>query len=133
MRQGQEKKDREIFLPDPVVMVDKKDHLVKSVEAIIEVLEEEILIVVDLETGGLKAMSRCTRCGKERIVKSSYEKRLEKTTVTYTVTVCPDPKCQKLVEKGLLAEEAKRKIMIDEQEKRAQETALKRKNLKLNK
>lgn len=77
-------------------------------------------------------MSKCIRCGKERIIKSSSTEKLEKTTVIYTVTVCPDPECQKLVEKGLIAEETKRKIMNDEQEKRAQELALRRKNLKLN-
>lgn len=74
-------------------------------------------------------MSNCTRCGKERVVKSSYTEKLEKTTVVYTVTICPDPECQKLVEKGLVADEAKRKIMRDEHEKRTQELISKRKNL----
>lgn len=72
-------------------------------------------------------MSKCTRCGKERIIQSSSVETLEKTTVTYTVTVCPDPECQKLVEKGLAVEEIKRKVMRDEQEKRAEQLALKRK------
>ncbi len=78
-------------------------------------------------------MSKCPRCGKERIVKSSHIEKLEKTTVTYTVTICPDPECQKLVEKGLVVEQNKRKIMYKEQEKRAQELAARRKNLKINK
>lgn len=75
-------------------------------------------------------MSRCIRCGKERIVKSSSVEKLEKTSVTYTMTVCPDPECQKLVEKGLIVEENKRKMMHAEQEKRAAELALKRKREK---
>lgn len=54
-------------------------------------------------------MSKCIRCGKERIIKSSSVEKFEKTSVTYTVTVCPDPECQKLVEKGLAVEENKRK------------------------
>lgn len=94
--------------------------------------EEEILIAADLEAEDTNKMSKCTRCGKERIIKSSYTEKLEKTTVVYTVTVCPDSECQKLVEKGLAAEEVKRKTMNDEQEKRAQELALKRKALKFN-
>lgn len=77
-------------------------------------------------------MSKCTRCGKERIVKSSIVEEFEKTTVTYTVTVCPDPECQKLVEKGLLIEENKRKTIQVEQEKRAKELLLKRKLRKEN-
>lgn len=72
-------------------------------------------------------MSKCIRCGKERIIKSSIVEALEKTTVTYTVTVCPDPECQKLVEKGLITEENKRKVMHEEQQKRAEELAAKRK------
>ncbi|MCL4353540.1 hypothetical protein M1615_03710 [Patescibacteria group bacterium] len=63
-------------------------------------------------------MSKCTRCGKERVIKSSYTEKLEKTTVIYTVTVCPDPECQKLVEMGLVADEEKRKIMHDEHNRR---------------
>lgn len=75
-------------------------------------------------------MSKCTRCGKERIVKDSHIEKLEKYTITYTATVCPDPDCQKIVENGLLAEENKRKIMHQEQERRAAELALRKKELK---
>lgn len=74
----------------------------------------------------IKNMSKCTRCGKERIIQSSVVETLEKTTVTYTVTVCPDPECQKLVEKGLVADQNKRKVMHAEQQKRAEELAEKR-------
>lgn len=75
-------------------------------------------------------MSKCTRCGKERVFKSSYTEKLEKTTIVRTVTICPDPECQKLVEVALAFEETKRKIMQNEQEKRAQELAAKKKSLK---
>lgn len=96
-----------------------------------EVLEEtEAPIAADSEAGGVRNMSKCTRCGKERIIKSSRTEVLEKTSVIYTVTICPDPECQNLVEKSLIVEENKRKVMHDEQEKRAQELALKRKNLR---
>ena len=73
-------------------------------------------------------MSKCIRCGKERIVKSSFTEKLEKTTAIYTVTVCPDPECQKMVEKELMAEESRRKVMQDEKEKRLQKFSPKRAN-----
>lgn len=73
-------------------------------------------------------MSKCTRCGKERIVKSSFTEKLEKTTAIYTMTVCPDPECQKLVEKELFAEEGRRKAMQNEKEKRLQRFSSKNKN-----
>ena len=76
-------------------------------------------------------MSKCIRCGKERIVKTSYTEDLEKTSVVYTETVCPDPECQKLVEKGLIAEENKRRVIKNEQEKRMQEHTSKRKGVDL--
>ena len=72
-------------------------------------------------------MSKCTRCGKERIVKSSRVEKLEKSTVTYTVTICPDPKCQRMVEDGIEKEESRRKIFKDEHDRRIQEQALRRK------
>lgn len=67
--------------------------------------------------------SACTRCGKPRIVVDSYDEKVETSTVTYTITECSDPECQKLVEKTLKAEKVKRQFIKDEQEKR--ETARK--------
>lgn len=75
-------------------------------------------------------MSKCTRCGKERVFKSSYIEKLNNSSVTYTVTVCPDIECQKLVEKGLVVEAAKRKIIHDEQEERTRELILRKIRLK---
>lgn len=63
-------------------------------------------------------MSVCIRCGKERIVVSSRKEMVSKSEVVYTTTVCPDPECQKIVEKGLRDEERKRVALKDEQEKR---------------
>lgn len=77
-------------------------------------------------------MSKCTKCGKERIVKSSRVEKIGNSIITHTVTICPDPECQKLVEKGLLVEENKRKVMYLEQEERAKELALKKKRDKEN-
>jgi len=63
-------------------------------------------------------VSVCIRCGKERIVVSSRKEMVSKSEVVYTTTVCPDPECQKIVEKGLRDEERKRVALKDEQEKR---------------
>lgn len=64
------------------------------------------------------AGSVCTRCGKPRIVVDTYEEKVETSTVTYTITECSDPECQKLVNKTLLTEKKKRKFIKDEQIKR---------------
>lgn len=62
--------------------------------------------------------SACTRCGKPRIVVDTYEEKVETSTVTYTITECSDPECQKLVNKTLQTEKKKRQFIKDEQVKR---------------
>jgi len=64
------------------------------------------------------AGSICTRCGKPRIIVDSYEEKVETSTVTYTITECSDPECQKMVNKTLKQEASKRKFIKDEQIKR---------------
>ena len=64
------------------------------------------------------AGSVCTRCGKPRIVVKTYEEKIETSTVTYTITECSDPECQKLINKTIKAEKSKRKFIKDEQFKR---------------
>lgn len=64
------------------------------------------------------AGSICTRCGKPRIIVDSYEEKVETSTVTYTITECSDPECQKMVNKTLKQEATKRKFIKDEQVKR---------------
>lgn len=43
----------------------------------------------------------CIRCGKERIASKTWDEELNGSTVTYTLTVCPDPECQKKVDAEL--------------------------------
>lgn len=62
--------------------------------------------------------SKCTRCGKPRIVIDSYEEKVEKSTVVYTIASCSDPECQKIVDRLLVEEERKRGVIKSEQEKR---------------
>lgn len=54
------------------------------------------------------------------MVVSSYEEKIEKATVIYTIMECSDPDCQKLVNADLKKEESKRTMMRNEQERRAQ-------------
>jgi len=73
-------------------------------------------------------MSVCPRCGKQRITVSSREEVVSKSKIIYTETVCPDPECQKMVEKGLRNDEKKRAVLKDEQEKRALQRLAEKKN-----
>lgn len=43
----------------------------------------------------------CIRCGKKRIVSKTWTEKVSGSLTTYTLTVCPDPECQKIVEKEL--------------------------------
>jgi hypothetical protein len=41
----------------------------------------------------------CIRCGKKRVVVRTWEEKTEYSTVINTEMACPDPECQKQVEK----------------------------------
>ena len=92
-----------------------------------EVVEEEDLVTNNMST------SSCTRCGKPRIIVKTYEEKVETSTVTYTITECSDPECQKLVNKTLLTEKKKRKFIKDEQVKREEVRKLAIEEKKLHK
>lgn len=49
---------------------------------------------------------------------STYEEKIETSTVVYTVTACSDADCQKIVDKILKEEEKKRDFVKVEQQKR---------------
>jgi hypothetical protein len=73
-------------------------------------------------------MSICSRCGKQRIIISSREEIVSKSKIVYTETICPDPECQKMVEKNLKNDEKKRAVLKDEQERRALQRIAEKKN-----
>lgn len=52
--------------------------------------------------------SICIECGKQRIVVGTYQEKVGNSVVTYKETICPDPECQKKVEKTLAKELEKR-------------------------
>lgn len=41
----------------------------------------------------------CYRCGKERIFVRTWTEKIGHSTVTTTEKACPDPECQKLLDK----------------------------------
>ncbi len=40
----------------------------------------------------------CVKCGKERVDGKTWKGKTGISVVTYTMTVCPDPKCQIIVD-----------------------------------
>lgn len=40
----------------------------------------------------------CVRCGKERIMSKSWKKYIGTSLVTYSSFICPDEKCQEIVD-----------------------------------
>jgi hypothetical protein len=50
----------------------------------------------------------CIRCGKQRVVVSTHREIINNSVVTSKKMACPDPECQKKVDKMLKAEEQKR-------------------------
>jgi hypothetical protein len=65
--------------------------------------------------------SVCIVCGKRRIVVGSHEEKIGNSTVVYKDTICPDPECQKKVEKVLGKELEKRQQSAKNQQIRVDE------------
>lgn len=50
----------------------------------------------------------CVRCGKERILVKTWTEKHENSLIKYTLALCPDEKCQKIVDAANNEREAKR-------------------------
>jgi hypothetical protein len=65
-----------------------------------------------MQINSKKPNNPCTRCGKQRIKSKTWKESVANyvgfTEITFTETVCPDPDCQKIVEKGLNQQREKR-------------------------
>lgn len=48
----------------------------------------------------------CIRCGKQRIDGKSWKGKIGISSITYTLTICPDPGCQKIVDQGIADKKA---------------------------
>lgn len=50
----------------------------------------------------IKISDPCTRCGKERIIKKVWKEKIQtfygKSTLEHTLAICPDKKCQGIVD-----------------------------------
>lgn len=53
----------------------------------------------------------CIQCGKQRIDGKSWNSKSGNSLVFYTQTICPDPDCQKIVDKAIAAREAKSALL----------------------
>lgn len=54
----------------------------------------------------------CIRCGKQRIDGKSWKGKIGTSVLTHTLTICPDPACQKIVDQGIADRKAKNDLMI---------------------
>jgi len=82
-----------------------------------------------------KYTNPCTRCGKERIQSKKWKEKtvtFSGTTivVTRTQNICPDPDCQKIVDKELRAQKAKRDKIKSDREERVAENLAKKADIK---
>lgn len=58
----------------------------------------------------------CIECGKERIDGKTWKGNVGISVVTYTQTICPDPKCQKIVDQRTADRKAKSASLIKAKE-----------------
>ncbi|RJR23770.1 hypothetical protein C4578_03685 [Candidatus Microgenomates bacterium] len=61
----------------------------------------------------------CIRCGKPRIVSRTWREQSGNATLTCTEYVCPDPECQKIVDKQLAKKVADKEANEKAREERA--------------
>ena len=65
-----------------------------------------------------KYSNLCCRCGKVRIVTKTWKETVGASEVTVTETVCPDPVCQKSLNKELESQKQKKALMEKKKEER---------------
>ena len=57
-------------------------------------------------------LNLCIECGKPRIDSKTWKGKSGSSVVTYTLTICPDPSCQKIVDKAIADRKAKSANLI---------------------
>lgn len=60
----------------------------------------------------------CYRCGSQRIVSRTYKEGTGTNQVTVTLMICPNPECQKTVNKELKAVHKKTLMLAKKKEER---------------
>ncbi|MBI2018192.1 hypothetical protein HYS96_00630 [Candidatus Daviesbacteria bacterium] len=53
----------------------------------------------------------CVRCSKQRIDGKTWKEKVGISIVTYTMTICPDSTCQKLVDKAIAERQEKNDLI----------------------
>lgn len=66
-----------------------------------------------------KFKNPCVRCGKERIVLRTWKEKVWDSVIINTETICPDPECQKLVNRDNKKQRDKHAAMKLRSEQRA--------------
>lgn len=59
----------------------------------------------------------CIVCGKQRIEGKSWKEKVGISVVTHTQTICPDPKCQRIVDEATAQRKAKSAQLIEDKAK----------------
>lgn len=54
----------------------------------------------------------CIRCGQERIDGKTWQGKNGASVIVYTKTICPDPVCQRALDKLIAERIAKNELMI---------------------
>lgn len=65
-----------------------------------------------------KISNPCYRCGSQRIIAKNYKEGTGINQVDVTLTVCPNPECQKTVDKELKAVHQRTIMMTKKKEER---------------
>lgn len=73
----------------------------------------------------------CIRCGKMRIIANSWSDYVGTSLVTYTINVCPDPECQKIVDDQLKKKKDKFDTIQKDSLKRREEIRKNRRSKRL--
>ncbi len=65
----------------------------------------------------------CIRCGKERLSGKTWQDKIGSSVITYTLTVCPDRQCQKILDQDMADRKARSEALIKQklEAKRARE------------
>lgn len=53
----------------------------------------------------------CVRCGRQRIDGRTWKEKVGISVVTYTMTICPDSACQKIVDKAIADRKEKNELI----------------------
>ncbi len=54
----------------------------------------------------------CIRCGQERILVKTWKEQVGLARITYTISSCPNPECQKIVDRENAARKEKKEALI---------------------